>query len=97
MIDALEDFNHADSEHFAVQVSLPDPMIGYYSWNWSTGSTGPKGSNIGAAFTGYSDVTKAIEGYVEESSWCCPKLNQHNLITIGGGNEHGVMNAKYLK
>lgn len=71
----------------------PTEIKGYYSWNWGTGSYGPSGSNVGVAFTGHVDVTKAISLYVFGAGYCCPDLVPSYLgkpyITIGGGNEFG--------
>lgn len=56
---------------------IPDPpteIRGYYSWNWSTGSYGPSGTNVGAAFTGYVDVAKAVSMYIFGAGYCCPDL-----------------------
>jgi hypothetical protein len=72
-------------------------IIGYYSWNWSTGSTGPKGSNNGAAFTGYTDVTTAINYYTPGAAWCCPELVGTPWITLGGGNSAGFIDQSALE
>jgi len=71
-------------------------IIGYYSWNWGAGSTGPSGANAGAAFTGYTDVKTAIEYYPEGAAWCCPALVGEKWLTLGGGNSAGVFNAGSL-
>merc|ERR1712130_235417 len=67
------------------------------SWNWGAGSTGAAGTNMGCAFTGYTDVKKAIDQYPEGAAWCCPSLAGVKTITVGGGNGAGVFNAKSLK
>jgi len=71
-------------------------IIGYYSWNWGAGSTGPPGANAGAAFTGYTDVKTAIEYYPEGAAWCCPALVGEKWLTLGGGNSAGIFNAGAL-
>jgi len=75
---------------------LPDEILGYYSWNWGAGSTGPAGANVGCSFTGEIDVEKAIAGYTEGAAWCCPKLSGEKLLTLGGGNAAGVFTASAL-
>jgi hypothetical protein len=75
---------------------LPDEILGYYSWNWGAGSTGPHRANMGCSFTGYTDVDKAIAGYKEDASWCCPKLLGEKLLTLGGGNAAGRFTAHAL-
>jgi hypothetical protein len=63
---------------------------------WGTGSTGPEGSNIGAEFTGTSNVNDALAGYVEEAGWCCPNMIEPKLITLGGNTALGKMTAAAL-
>mgnify|MGYP006104787163 CR=1 FL=1 len=78
----------------------PAETIGYYSWNWSTGSYGPSAANVGVAFTGYVDVAKAVSMYVLGAGCVCPNLvNSYKgkpYITIGGGNEHGNFTVEAL-
>jgi len=71
-------------------------IVGYYSWNWGAGSTGPSGANAGAAFTGYTDVKTAIDYYPEGAAWCCPALVGKKYLTLGGGNEAGLFDAESL-
>jgi len=71
-------------------------IIGYYSWNWGSGSTGPPGANAGCAFTGLTDVTQAISQYTEGASWCCPDLVGTKFLTLGGGNSAGVFTVDSL-
>lgn len=71
-------------------------VIGYYSWNWGSGSQGPPGANMGVAFTGLSDVQKAIAQYTPGAAWCCPALKGSKTISIGGGNSAGTMSADIL-
>jgi len=76
-----------------------EPMtetIGYYSWNWGGGSTGPADANAGAAFTGYTDVKTAIAYYPEGAAWCCPYLVGKKWLTLGGGNSAGTFNTEAL-
>lgn len=78
-------------------LSHADPeIIGYYSWNWGAGSTGSPGANAGCAFTGYTDVTKAISMYTPGASWCCPVLLGTKYITLGGGNSAGTFDEASL-
>jgi len=81
---------------FTLQGRVSGEMIGYYSWNWGAGSTGPAGANAAAAFTGYTDVKTAIEYYPEGASWCCPELKGEKWLTLGGGNSVGAFNAEAL-
>jgi hypothetical protein len=57
-------------------------VVGYYSWNWGSGSTGPPGSNIGIAFTGLVDLSKALSGYTPGAAWCCPDLVGEHFVTV---------------
>jgi len=59
-------------------------IIGYYSWGWQGGSQGPRGANVGIAFTGLIDVTQAISGYTT------PALHGETYCSIGGGNAGGI-------
>ena len=72
-------------------------VVGYYSWNWGKGSRGPGGANIGVAFTGLTDVSKAIAGYTENASWCCPPLSGNKYLSIGGGNAAGQIGVADLR
>ena len=78
-------------------MTLPSPLFGYYSWNWGTGSNGPSNANVGIAFTGYTDLQTALDGYDPATSWCCPELTNPKLITIGGGNQFGVITKSGLE
>jgi hypothetical protein len=71
--------------------------IGYYSWNWGSGSSGPPGSTVGIAFTGLISVKDAIAGYSEGASWCCPSLGDNKYITLGGGNAAGMFSVDALQ
>lgn len=71
-------------------------VIGYYSWNWGSGSTGPPGANAGCAFTGYTDVTTALADYTPGAAWCCPALVGTKYVTLGGGNSAGIFAADDL-
>ena len=73
-------------------------MIGYYSWNWGAGSTGPAGATVGVAFTGLIDVDTAIAYYTPGAAWCCPAwpAGVTPYITLGGGNSAGVFDVAAL-
>jgi len=86
-------FSAMDSK---THVDTDAEMIGYYSWNWGSGSTGPSDANAGAAFTGYTDVKTAIAYYPEGAAWCCPALVGEKWLTLGGGNSAGIFNAESL-
>jgi len=75
---------------------LPNEILGYYSWNWGAGSTGPSGANMGCAFTGLIDVDQAIAQYSEGAAWCCPTLLGQKIITLGGGNSAGLFTEATL-
>ena len=45
-----------------VSTASASGIQGYYSWNWGVGSSPPGGTD-GVAFTGLTDVAKAISGY----------------------------------
>eukprot|EP01063_Lacrimia_lanifica_P012715 TRINITY_DN193_c0_g1_i1.p1 TRINITY_DN193_c0_g1~~TRINITY_DN193_c0_g1_i1.p1 ORF type:complete len:246 (+),score=89.48 TRINITY_DN193_c0_g1_i1:53-790(+) len=68
-------------------------LVGYYSWNWGSGSQGPPGANMGIAFTGLVDLDKAIAQYTPGAAWCCPELKGKKVVTVGGGNGAGTFNV----
>lgn len=72
-------------------------MIGYYSWNWGSGSVGPSEATFGVAFTGLVDVELAIAGYDAAAGWCCPRLNGERFLCIGGGNAAGQFDLASLR
>eukprot|EP00729_Bicosta_minor_P004956 gene4956-4683_t len=80
-------------------VAFGSDMIGYYSWNWGTGSEGSKGATDAVAFTGLVDVATAISGYPRTGShpWCCPPLKGTAWISLGGGNAAGQFTATNLQ
>ena len=85
---------------FLISCLKAQDLVGYYSWNWGTGSIGPAiYPKVGIAFTGYVDVQTAIDGY--NSLYCnyCPKLSGENgpWITIGGGNDLGMYTKATLE
>ena len=89
-----------------VTAAQPQPQIvGYYSWNWGPGSTGPPGYKdaIGVAFTGYTNVTEAVNRYYSPFiPGCCPNLTNSSTaggpwITIGGGNAKGEFTPQNLQ
>jgi hypothetical protein len=73
-----------------------DEMIGYYSWNWGKGSSGPKNATFGIGFTGITDVQAAISGYDVTAGWCCPALRGEKYISLGGGNAAGSFDETSL-
>lgn len=82
----------------AAVTSAVDPsIVGYYSWNWGPGSTGPPFSNAGVAFTGLTDLNTAISGYTPGAAWCCPQLKGLHYLTLGGGNSAGVFTVPSLQ
>lgn len=71
-------------------VAFGSDMIGYYSWNWGTGSEGSKGATDAVAFTGLVDVvstetqlTLASIGLIEEKKKKKKKKQQVDL-SVGG-------------
>ena len=75
---------------------LCEQIVGYYSWNWGSGSKGPEGATIGVAFTGLNNVSQAIAGYPPNATWCCPPLVGSKYISLGGGNAAGIMTETAL-
>ena len=75
---------------------LLSDIIGYYSWNWGTGSTGPPNANHGVAFTGLVDVAQAQSGYTPGAAWCCPELKGTRWLSLGGGNSAGMFSKETL-
>lgn len=93
----LSSFALAAAASHPGNATLPSELIGYYSWNWGSGSVGPAGSNAGCAFTGLVDVKNAIAQYTEGAAWCCPTLHGTRYLTLGGGNSAGVFTASALR
>ena len=73
-------------------------FIGYYSWNWGSGSVGPSNANVGISFTGLVDLDAALSSYPTTGThpWCCPELRGEKMMTLGGGNSAGTFNVKNL-
>ena len=67
------------------------------SRNWGKGSTGDKNATHSVAFTGLVDVGKAVAGYTEGASWCCPELRGIRMLSLGGGNSAGVFNQQNIE
>lgn len=74
-----------------------EQTVGYYSWNWGSGSNGPPNANTAVAFTGLIDVKTAIAGYTPGASWCCPVLKGTKYLSLGGGNAAGMFTEASLK
>lgn len=44
---------------------------------WTAGAT------VGVAFTGLTNLSKAISGYTPGAAWCCPPLRGAKMMTLG--------------
>jgi len=75
---------------------IPLPIYGYFSWSWSTGSTGPSDANVGISFTGYVDVNDAVTDYPDNVSYCCPTLTTPKLVTLGGDGKDAIFTEAAL-
>ena len=64
---------------------------GYYSWTWK-GSSGINSATMSVAFSGWTDVTNAIQ----ESKKVDNTLKGDKYISFGGGNANGRMSAAGL-
>ena len=60
-------------------------LIGAYWWTWSQSTTGPSGQNVGIAFSGYVDVSTALQ----QSSATAAKIPVAKYLSVGGGNSAG--------
>ena len=76
--------------------ALPSPYYGYYAWNWGAGSTGTSVSNSGVAFTGLNSVADALAAYTPGTAECCPALKKPSMLSLGGGNDKGIMSKDIL-
>eukprot|EP01059_Diplonema_ambulator_P012390 TRINITY_DN226_c0_g1_i1.p1 TRINITY_DN226_c0_g1~~TRINITY_DN226_c0_g1_i1.p1 ORF type:complete len:702 (+),score=243.62 TRINITY_DN226_c0_g1_i1:102-2108(+) len=65
-------------------------MIGYWDWDWGSGSKGPPGANTQVGFTGLIDVNQCLM-YSPQ-----PKAGMNNLLSVGGGNAGGMWSAAAL-
>ncbi len=76
---------------------VPTPgtvQIGFWRWTWSQSHKLPTGCNLGLAFSGWSDLTKALQ----ESSAVYSSVPDPKYITLGGGQpESGSFNAANLQ
>jgi len=69
----------------------PASVVGFYWWNWDSGTPGyPSGTNLGVAFTGYSDPSSALSG---SAGLALPGLK---YIALGGGNSAGDWTSSVL-
>jgi len=65
-------------------------IAGFYWWSWDSGTPSyPSGTNLGVAFTGYSDPASALSG----SNLALPGLK---YIALGGGNSAGDWTSSVL-
>ena len=71
--------------------SYSRPIQGYYSLAW-TGSRGIPYANMSVAFSGWTDVTTALN----ESAKVSNTLQGERYISFGGGNANGRMSAAGL-
>jgi len=72
-------------------VAPPAPeYLGYYSYTWDAGSVGPKGANLGVAFSGWVDPQQAI-------AYTGPPLQGTKYVSVGGGNGNGHFSAARLE
>lgn len=69
----------------------PAAVKGYYSWSWTGGDVGPAGSNASAFFSGWDNVTSALQEFSGH-----PALQGEKYFTIGGGNHNGDFTASVL-
>jgi len=66
-------------------------IAGFYWWNWDSGTPSyPSGTNLGVAFTGFSDPSSAISG---SAGLALPGLK---YIALGGGNSAGDWTSSVL-
>lgn len=59
--------------------------VGYWHWTWSQG-TPPSTTNLSIAFSGWTDITTAIQ----QSDHIKNELQGKKYICLGGGNENGA-------
>jgi LysM repeat protein len=68
-------------------------QIGFWRWTWGQTHKPPSGCNLGLAFSGWTDATKALH----ESSVVYTSVPDLKYITLGGGNANGAFNATGLQ
>eukprot|EP01041_Mallomonas_annulata_P007854 gene7854-16071_t len=86
-----------DNLFLLTSISITAPAIssisGFYWWTWSSTSlTPPSGTNIGIAFSGFTDPTSAVTDSAPFKS-LLPGLK---FLSLGGGNAAGRMTASAL-
>jgi hypothetical protein len=65
---------------------------GFWWWTWSSGNP-PPGTNLGIAFSGWTDPTNAIQ----ESASIKNRLPGQKFISLGGGNGNGSWDKNKLQ
>lgn len=70
---------------------IKNEIVGYWDWTWDPGASVP-GTNIGIAFSGWAEVTTAIQ----QSEEIREDLEGSPFICLGGGNENGAFTIDRL-
>lgn len=68
-------------------------QIGFWRWTWSQSGTPPDGCNLGLAFSGWTDIDKALQ----QSTHVYTSIPDSKYIALGGGNSSGAFDAASLQ
>lgn len=67
---------------------------GYWNWTWSSSTETPAGTNLGIAFSGWADVSKAVS----QSAHVKDHLPGQKFLSLGGGAEDtGAFSQAFLQ
>jgi len=96
LISELKSDNNIGRELFTILAILivcssGQSQVGFWWWTWGNGSP-PGGTNIGIAFSGWSNPQSALS----DSSQRQPHLPGTKFISIGGGNNNGAWSSSQL-
>ena len=67
--------------------------VGYYSFSWTRGSSGPSGINLGIAFSGWGTVGAALQA----GPAAYTLSGRTKYLSLGGGNGHGLLSTQMLR
>lgn len=67
-------------------------VCGFWRWTWSKTSTAPAGTNLGIAFSGWTDPATALQN----SAHLKNSLPGSKYICVGGGNSNGEFTSSSL-
>lgn len=76
-------------------IAPPDPdakISGFWRWTWAGTSAPPQGTNLGIAFSGWTDPSTALQNCAHVKN----TLPGSRFISLGGGNASGAFTSSSL-